>query len=314
MSKKALICGISGQDGAYLAKLLLSYGYKVFGTSRNVQSNDFVGLERLKIKSQIKLISMTLDDINSVSSVASKIEPDEIYNLAGQTSVNLSFKYPVETMESISAGVLNLLEFIRNANKKIRLYNACSGECFGDTGNNPATEKTPFKPRSPYAAAKAASFWQVEIYREAYDIYACSGLLFNHESPLRPQHFVTQKIIHGVKEISKGKLDKITLGNLDISRDWGYAEDYVEAMWKMLQIDKPTDFIIATGKTYSLRDFVKKSFDVYCLDWKKYVNVDKSFFRPLDLNSSKASPEKAKNILGWEAKHSLDDLIQIMMK
>jgi GDPmannose 4,6-dehydratase len=314
MSKKALICGISGQDGAYLARLLLSYGYAVFGTSRNIESNNFSRLERLKIKSQIKLVSMTLDDINSVSSVASKIEPDEIYNLAGQTSVNLSFKYPVETMESISAGVLNLLEFIRNTNKKIRLYNACSGECFGDTGINPATEKTPFKPRSPYAAAKAASFWQVEIYREAYDIFACSGLLFNHESPLRPKDFVTQKIIHGVKEIAKGKLDRISLGNLDISRDWGYAEDYVEAMWKMLQIEKPTDFIIATGKTYSLRDFVKKSFDVYRLDWTKYVTVDKAFFRPLDVHTSKASPEKAKNILGWEAKNSLDDLIKIMMK
>ena len=313
MNKKALICGISGQDGAYLARLLLSYGYEVFGTSRNALSNDFVRLERLKIKSQVKLVSMALDDINSVLSVASKIEPDEIYNLAGQTSVNLSFKYPVETMESISAGVLNLLEFIRTSNKKIRLYNACSGECFGDTGTDPATEKTPFKPRSPYAVAKAASFWQVEIYRQAYDVFACSGLLFNHESPLRPEFFVTQKIINGVKEIAKGNLDKIALGNLDISRDWGYAGDYVVPMWKMLQIDEPTDFIIATGETYSLEEFVHKSFDAYSLDWTKFVTVDKSFFRPLDIYMSKANPKKAKDILGWEAKHTLDDLIKIMM-
>ena len=256
---------------------------------------------------------MALDDINSVISTVAKIEPDEIYNLAGQTSVNISFKLPVQTMQSISAGVLNLLESIRSVNKKIRLYNACSGESFGDTGIEAANEKTPFKPRSPYAAAKAASFWQVEIYRQAYDIFACSGILFNHESPLRPEHFVTQKIIQGVKEIAKGRLDSITLGNLNIYRDWGYAGDYVEAMWKMLQIDVPNDFIIATGNTYSLEDFVKKSFDTYNLDWKKFVKLDKSFFRPLDVRMSKANPNKAKDILGWESKKTIDDLIKLSL-
>ena len=312
MSKTALICGVSGQDGAYLSQLLLSFGYNVIGTSRDAESNEFTNLERLKIRSQVKLVSMVLNDYESVLSVISKFEPDEVYNLAGQTSVNQSFKRPVETMESISAGVLILLEAIRFTNKKIRLYNACSGECFGDTGIETATETTPFRPRSPYAAAKAASFWQVEIYRQAYDLFACSGLLFNHESPLRPEQFVTKKIIDGVKKIASGELALITLGNLDISRDWGYAGDYVEPMWKMLQIDEPTDFIIATGKTHSLKEFVKKSFEAYSLDWRKFVKVDKSLFRPLDVHMSSASPMKAKEILGWEAKNTLDDLIKIM--
>jgi len=197
-------------------------------------------------------------------------------------------------------------------NKKIRIYNAGSGESFGDTGDEPATEKSPFRPRSPYAVAKAASFWQVENYREAYDLYACSGLLFNHESPLRPDRFVTQKIVHGAKEIANGKLKKITLGNLDIARDWGYAGDYVKAMWEMLQQDSPEDFVIATGQTHTLREFVKKSFEVCNLDWTKHVEIDKALFRPLDIAVSRANPTKAKDKLGWEAQDTLDDLIKRM--
>lgn len=313
MNKTALICGVSGQDGAYLSRFLLSKGYNVVGTSRDAEANNFTNLYRLEIKSKIKLVSMTLNDFRSVLQVISKYEPDEIYNLSGQSSVGLSFSQPVETMESISAGVLNLLEVIRFFNKKIKIYNAGSGESFGDTGNQIANEETPFKPRSPYAIAKVASFWQVENYREAYDLFACSGLLFNHESPLRPSRYVTQKIINGVKEIAEGKKKEMVLGNLDIARDWGYAAEYVEPMWKMLQLDSPDDFIIATGKTFTLREFVRKAFEMFNLDWEKYIVIDKDLFRPLDINISRADPSKAMKKLNWQAHKCLDDIVEIMI-
>ncbi len=312
MSKTALICGVTGQDGPYLAQLLLSKGYKVIGTSRDAEASTFSNLYKLGLKSQVTLTSMSLNDFRSVLQVITKYEPVEIYNLSGQSSVALSFSQPVETMESISAGVLNLLEAVRFTNKKIRVYNAGSGEAFGDTGEEPANEETAFRPRSPYAVAKAASFWQVENYREAYDLFACTGLLFNHESPLRPQRFVTQKIINGAKEIAAGNLKYIVLGNLDIMRDWGWAPEYVEAMWLMLQTQAANDYVIATGASYSLEKFVEKSFELYGLDWKKYVQVDKSFFRPLDINISKADPSKAKAQLSWQAKTTLDQVISGM--
>ena len=312
MSKKALICGVAGQDGAYLAQLLLSKGYKVIGTSRDAEASTFSNLDKLDIKSQVTLSSMSLNDFRSVLQVITKYEPVEIYNLAGQTSVGLSFSQPVETMESISAGVLNLLEAVRFTNKKIRVYNAGSGEAFGDTGEEPATEETAFRPRSPYAVAKAAGFWQVANYREAYDLFACTGLLFNHESPLRPQRFVTQKIINGAKEIAAGNLKKMVLGNLDITRDWGWAPEYVEAMWMMLQTQTADDYVIATGTSYSLEQFVEKAFEPYALDWKKNVQVDKSFFRPLDIHMSRADPSKAKVKLGWQTKVTLDEVISKM--
>ncbi len=312
MSKTALIFGVSGQDGAYLAKFLLAKDYLVIGTSRDAEASTFRNLDKLGIKSKIKLVSMAINDFRSVLQVVSKYEPDEIYNLAGQSSVSLSFDQPVETMESISTGTLNLLEAVRFVDRTIKVYNACSGEVFGDTSNESATEQSPFRPRSPYAVAKAASFWQVENYREAYDLFACSGLLFNHESPLRPERFVTQKIINGAKDISSGKLKKITLGNLDISRDWGYAENYIEPMWKMLQLDSPEDFIIATGSTHTLKEFVQKSFEIWNLDWEEYVKIDKSLFRPLDIKVSRGNPQKARDKLHWQAKENLSDLIQIM--
>lgn len=312
MSKTALICGVTGQDGAYLAQFLLSKGYEVVGTSRDAETSSFSNLDKLGIKSQVTLTSMSLNDFRSVLQVITKYEPVEIYNLAGQTSVGLSFSQPVETMESISAGVLNLLEAVRFANKKIRVYNAGSGEAFGDTGDEPANEETAFRPRSPYAVAKAAGFWQVANYREAYDLFACTGLLFNHESSLRPQRFVTQKIINGAKAIAAGNLNNITLGNLDITRDWGWAPDYVRAMWMMLQTPSADDYVIATGTSYSLEQFVGKAFELYGLDWKKYVEVDKSFFRPLDISVSKANPSKAKEKLGWQSSISLDQIINKM--
>ena len=309
MSKTALICGVTGQDGAYLAQLLLSKGYKVVGTSRDAEASTFSNLDKLGIKSQVTLTSMSLNDFRSVLQVITKYEPVEIYNLAGQTSVGLSFSQPVETMESISAGVLNLLEAVRFTNKKIRVYNAGSGEAFGDTGDEPANEETAFRPRSPYAVAKAAGFWQVANYREAYDLFACTGLLFNHESSLRPQRFVTQKIINGAKEFAAGHLKNMVLGNLDITRDWGWAPEYVEAMWMMLQTPSADDYVIATGSSYSLEQFVERAFVPHGLDWKKYVQVDKSFFRPLDIHISKADPSKAQKQLGWQAKVTLDQVI-----
>ena len=312
MSKTALVSGVTGQDGAYLAHLLLSKGYKVIGTSRDAEASSFSNLDKLGIKSQVTLTSMSLNDFRSVLQVITKYEPVEIYNLAGQTSVGLSFSQPVETMESISAGVLNLLEVVRFVNKKIRIYNAGSGEAFGDTGSEPANEEMAFRPRSPYAVAKAAGFWQVTNYREAYDLFACTGLLFNHESSLRPQRFVTQKIINGAKEIAVGNLKSIVLGNLDITRDWGWAPEHVEAMWMMLQTPRADDYVIATGTSYSLEQFVEKAFEPYGLDWKKYVQVDKSFFRPLDIHVSKADPSKAKNILGWQTKVTLNEVIKKM--
>lgn len=312
MSKTALICGVTGQDGAYLAHLLLSKGYKVIGTSRDAEANTFSNLDKLGIKSQLTLTSMSLNDFRSVLQVITKYEPVEIYNLAGQTSVGLSFSQPVETMESISAGVLNLLEAVRFTNKKIRIYNAGSGEAFGDTGDKPANEETAFRPRSPYAVAKAAGFWQVANYREAYDLFACTGLLFNHESPLRPQRFVTQKIINCAKEIAAGNLKNMVLGNLDITRDWGWAPEYAEAMWIMLQAKTPDDYVIATGASHSLEQFVEKAFEPHGLDWKKYVQVDKSFFRPLDIHISRADPSKALAQLGWQTKVKLDQVIRKM--
>ena len=256
MTKKALICGVSGQDGAYLARLLLDKGYKVFGTPRDAQVSSFRNLIRLGVRDQVCLLSMSLVDFRSVLQVLSKVQPDEVYNFAGQSSVGLSFEQPVETLESHATGCLNLLETIRFLDIPVRLYNACSGECFGDTGDVPATENTPFRPRSPYAVAKAAAFWEVANYREAYGLFACSGILFNHESPLRPERFVTRKIIAAACRIAAGSREILRLGNLAISRDWGWAPEYVEAMWRMLQQEKPDDYVIATGASYRLEDFV----------------------------------------------------------
>jgi GDPmannose 4,6-dehydratase len=312
MSKTALICGVTGQDGAYLAKLLLTKGYKVIGTSRDAEANAFFNLDKLHIKSQLTLTSMSLNDFRSVLQVINRYQPDEIYNLAGQTSVGFSFIQPVEAIESIASGALNLLEAVRFINKKIRVFNAGSSEAFGDTGGESANEETAFRPRSPYAVAKAASFWQVANYREAYDLFACTGILFNHESPLRQQRFVTQKIIKGAKEIAVGNLKNLVLGNLDITRDWGWAPEYVEAMWLMLQTQEADDYVIATGTSYSLEQFVEKAFTSNGLDWRKYIQIDKSLFRPLDIHMSKANPQKAKTFLGWQANTTLDEIISKM--
>jgi len=311
--KKALICGVSGQDGAYLAQLLLNQGYTVCGTSRDAQISPFQNLVHLGIKDQVKLESMSLTDFRSVLQVLTKIQPDEVYNLAGQTSVGLSFGQPVETLESIATGTLNLLEAIRFLGASIKLYNAGSSECFGDTGNVAAEETTPFRPRSPYAVAKAAAFWEVANYREAYGLFACSGILFNHESPLRPERFVTQKIIATACRIAQGSDEKLYLGNMSIKRDWGWAQEYVAAMYSMLQQAQPDDYVIATGESTSLEDFVAAAFTSVNLDWRNHIVVDSSLFRPTDLAVGKGNPSKAKIQLGWEAKYKMQDVVKMMV-
>lgn len=312
--KKALICGISGQDGAYLAKLLLSKGYEVYGTSRDAQMASFRNLTFLGIGDQVHLESMALNDFRSVLQVLTKIRPDEIYNLAGQSSVGLSFQQPVETFESITIGTLNLLEAIRFVNIPLKFYNAGSSECFGDTGGIAADETTAFRPRSPYAVAKSAALWEVANYREAYGLFACSGILFNHESPLRPARFVTKKIIASACQIAAGSGEKLNLGNISISRDWGWAPEYVEAMWLMLQQSEAEDYVIATGETNSLQEFVAEAFNCLGLEWRDYVIINPSLMRPTDISEGKGNPEKAEKKLGWKARYRMRDVVRMMVQ
>lgn len=311
----ALICGIGGQDGSLLAKLLLSKGYTVYGTSRDAQGSTLSNLEKLKIKGQVKLLTMLPEDFRSVFVALQKSDPDEVYLLAGQSSVGLSFEQPAETIQSISMGALNLLEAIRMFGRdKIRLYHAGSSECFGDTQGVPATELTPFAPRSPYAVAKASAFWLVNNYREAYGIHACTGILFNHESRLRPQRFVTQKIIQTAKRIASGSDEILELGRLDIVRDWGWAEEFVEAMWLMLQRESADDFVIATGTSTSLEDFVRTTFERLDLDWMRHVRQSEQYMRPTDISVSRGNPAKANKVLGWGAKLKMPEVVSEMLK
>lgn len=311
--RKALISGISGQDGAYLAKLLLDKGYQVFGTARDAQIASFRNLETLGVQQQVTLLSMALNDFRSVLQTISRVQPDEVYNLAGQSSVGLSFEQPVETLESISIGTLNLLEVIRFLQLPTRLYNAGSSECFGDTGGMPAAETTPFQPRSPYAVAKATAHWEIANYREAYNLFACTGILFNHESPLRPERFVTRKIIASACRIAGGSDEKLRLGNISIARDWGLASEYVDAMWRMLQQETPGDYVIATGETNTLESFVVETFTQLGLDWRQHVSTDPSLLRPSEIMVSRGNPEKAFQVLGWKAEHRMKDVIRLMI-
>lgn len=312
--KTALICGVSGQDGAYLAKLLLNEGYHVFGGSRDAQMTTFTNLTRLGIRNHVQTVSISINDFRSVLQTLLRIKPDEVYNLAGQSSVGLSFEQPVETLDSISIGTLNLLEAIRFSELPIRFYNAGSSECFGDTGHVSADENTPFRPRSPYGVAKAAAFWQVANYREAYQLHASTGILFNHESPLRPERFVTQKIVAAACRIANGSKETLTLGNIDIARDWGWAPDYVKAMWLMLQQNKADDYVIATGVTHKLSDFIRIIFETLGLDWQNYIRVDESFFRPTDIAEGHANPDKAFKQLHWQATVLMEEVGQKMVE
>jgi GDPmannose 4,6-dehydratase len=310
---KCLIFGISGQDGAYLARHLLARGDEVWGTSRDIAMGSFVNLDRLGIRDRVKLASAAITDFRSVLQALAKAQPEEVYHLAGQSSVGLSFEQPVETLESVTLGTLNILEAVRFLGGRIRFYHACSSECFGDTGGAPADEQMAFRPRSPYAVAKAAAFWEVANYREAYGLFACSGLLFNHESCLRPGRFVTQKIVTGARRIASGEMKaKLRLGNLEIERDWGWAPEFVEAMALMLQQPEPDDYVIATGETRPLKDFVGQAFAAVGLDWQEHVESDPALLRPTDLRYGRANPAKAAAKLGWRANWKMNEVVRAM--
>ena len=311
---RALICGVGGQDGAYLARLLLDKGYEVWGTSRDAQMTEFRNLKALQLTQRVTLCSMAPTDFRSVLTVLTRCEPDEVYFLSGQSSVGLSFEQPVETLESISVGTLNMLEAIRFLGKKVRLYHASSSECFGDLSQKSANETTPFHPRSPYAVAKASAHWMVANYREAYGLFACSGILFNHESPLRPARFVTRKIVDSAVRIANGSGEKLALGRLNIVRDWGWAPEYVDAMWRMLQLDRPADFVIATGVSVSLEEFVREVFLGVDLDWREHVVSDPKLFRHSDIDWSQGDASQAKACLGWEAHTKMPELVKLMVK
>lgn len=314
MAKKALICGVSGQDGAYISRLLLEKGYDVYGGSRDAGTNSFTNLRRLGINEDVRKVSINISDFRSTLQTIIRVQPDELYNLSGQSSVGLSFEQPVETFESIGIGTLNLLEAIRFSELPVKLYNSGSSECFGDTGEQPANELTPFKPRSPYAIAKATAHWQVANYREAYKLFACTGILFNHESPLRPDRFVTKKIVAAACRIYKGSGEKLQLGNINIQRDWGWAPDYVEAMWLMLQQETPEDLVIASGVTSSLSDYIRLVFEELGLNWQQHIVSDASLFRPTDLSVGRADPSRAAAVLGWRSVHSLAHIVREMVR
>ena len=308
-SKTALIIGISGQDGSYLAASLVAKGYAVHGTSRDKELANFANLRTLGVYDRVRLHSATVTDFRSVVQVIRETQPSEIYNLSAQSSVGLSFTQPVETLDSVIFGTVNLLEAMRFLGADMRYYSASSSECFGVTPESGAVETTAFAPRSPYSIAKASAHWIVANYREAYGLQACSGLLFNHESPLRPARYVTQKIVRGAVAIAHHREEKLTLGNLDVARDWGWAPEFVEAMWLMLQQPSPQDLVIATGRPATLREFTARAFTRVGLDWEKYVEIDQALLRPVDLAFSCGNAGRAHALLGWQASTAWDGVV-----
>jgi GDPmannose 4,6-dehydratase len=310
--KTALITGVNGMDGSHLADLLLSKGYKVFGMERRSSSKNRINTSHLVGK--ITFLHGDLTDQNSLLRCLKESNPDEVYNLAAQSFVGESWNTPEHTSEVTALGVLRMLEAIREYNPKIKFYQASSSEMFGRMVENPATENTPFYPRSPYGVSKLYGHWITKNYRESYNLFACSGILFNHESERRGIEFVTRKISDGVARIKLGLANHISLGNLEAKRDWGYAPDYVEAMWLMLQHDKPMDFVIATGKTYSIKDFLDYSFNhVGISDWSKYVKQDPKFYRPAEVDVLRGDYKKAHDVLNWSPKTSFEELVKIMI-
>jgi GDPmannose 4,6-dehydratase len=297
----ALIIGISGQDGTLLADLLLAKGYRVWGTSRDAEARNFANLAAIGALGRVKLRSMNPLEIPSILATLAEATFDEIYNLGGQSSVGLSFEQPAETLISIVQGTQNILEALRTTRSAARFYSAGSSECFGDTGATPANERTAFHPRSPYAVAKACAFWQVSSYRDAYGLFAVTGLLFNHESRYRPPRFVTAKIIRTARRIAEGSPEKLVLGDVDIVRDWGHAADHVAAMWHLMQTKTPEDVVIATGTSMSLRQFAEAAFDAVGLDLSRHLVIDPALLRPNEIRESRADPTRAKALLGWQA-------------
>ncbi len=311
MTRKALITGITGQDGAYLAEFLLGKGYDVHGMVRRASTENFERIGHLQ--DRISLHQADLLDQLSIITLIKDVEPVEIYNLAAQSFVPTSWLQPLLTGEFTALGVTRMLEAVRLVDRKIRFYQASSSEMFGDVREEPQTEKTPFYPRSPYGVAKVYGHFITVNYRESYDIYTCSGILFNHESPLRGKEFVTRKITDGVARIKLGVQDKLKLGNLDAMRDWGYAGDYVKAMWLMLQQDGPDDYVVSTGEKHSVREFVELAFSHADLDWQKYVEIDPRFIRPAEVNMLRGNAAKALSVLGWQPEVSFSQLVRMMV-
>ena len=313
--KRALITGITGQDGAYLARFLLDKGYRVFGSYRRLSTPNFWRLQYLDVFDRVHLIPADLVDAGSIIEALRTSEPDEVYHLAAQSFVGASFEEPIGTGEMTGLGVTRILEAIRQIDPEIRFYQASTSELYGDSGKTvPLTEESPFRPSSPYAAAKLYGYWVTRIYREGYKIFACNGILFNHESPLRGLEFVTRKISNAVAKIELGLQKKIHIGNLDAKRDWGYAPDYVESMWLMLQQDEPGDYVVATNESHSVAEFAEKAFAVAGLDSQDYVKVDKRFLRPLDVRFLQGNYAKAKRQLGWKPRVAFDELVTMMVK
>ena len=315
--KKALITGVTGQDGSYLAEFLLDKGYEVYGVIRCSSSFNMSRIQHLCTESNgqegpLKLVYGDLTDSGSLTKIMHRILPDEVYNLGAQSHVRLSFDIPEYTADVDGLGALRLLEAIRETKAQIKFYQASTSELFGKAKTIPQNEDTPFYPRSPYAAAKAFAYFATVNYREAYQIFACNGILFNHESPMRGEHFVTRKITKAVARIKFGLQDDLFLGNLDAKRDWGYAGDYVEAMWLILQQDKPDDFVIATGETHSVREFVEEIFGYLNMDWHKYVEVDPKYFRPTEVDILQGDGTKAAKVLGWKPKVAFRELARMM--
>jgi len=315
--KKALITGITGQDGSYLAEFLLGKGYEVHGIVRrsssfNTDRIDHLYKDRHSPEARLFLHYGDLVDGIGLREVLTRVKPDEVYNLGAQSHVRVSFDQPVYTVQSDALGTINLLEAIRDTGLPVRFYQASSSEMYGKVVETPQTEKTPFPPRSPYACAKVYSYWQTVNYREAYGMFTCNGILFNHESPRRGETFVTRKITRGATRIKEGLQDKLYLGNLDAKRDWGYAGDYVEAMWMMLQHDRADDYVVATGETHSVREFLDEVFGCLNLEWKKYVAIDPRYFRPAEVDLLLGDATKMRRTLGWEPKVTFKALAKMM--
>ncbi len=331
MAKRALITGIRGQDGAYLARLLLEKGYEVYGADRRSGDSSFWRLRELGLEGEVKILYMDLLELTNIMRVVDRVAPDEIYNLAAQSFVAVSFEQPLLTADVDAMGVLRLLEAVRTLGGRCRFYQASTSELFGKVRETPQTEETPFHPRSPYAVAKLFGHWITRNYRESYDMFACSGILFNHESPLRGLEFVTRKITWGVARIQKGLQGRLVLGNLDAKRDWGYAAEYVEGMWLMLQQEEPDDYVLATGETHSVREFVEHAFAAVGREvvWKGegvdargvdaasgevLVEVSKEFYRPAEVDMLMGDPGKAEARLGWRPRTKFEDLVTMMVE
>ena len=318
MGKIALVTGITGQDGSYLAELLLSKGYEVHGIIRRASTFNTARLEHLYAdphakKTALKLHYGDLSDASALARLVGRIQPNEIYNLAAQSHVRVSFDSPEYTTDITATGAVRLLEAIRETGIKPRFYQASSSEMFGKARETPQCETTPFYPRSPYGCAKVYAYWITVNYRESYGLFACNGILFNHESPRRGETFVTRKITRAVAHIVTGLQDKLYLGNLEAKRDWGYAREYVEAMWLMLQQAKPDDYVVATGESHSVREFLEAAFAHAGLDWRKYVEIDPNYYRPTEVDLLVGDASKAKKQLGWEPKTKFNDLVKLMV-